>query len=101
MPDGSNQSPEYPRLTATGSSNNYRLNSIWIKDASFLKLRYCNLYYQFPAALTEKIRIKDLKIFVRGMNLFSIDGIRIMDPESIDTGMPAERSISVGISAKF
>lgn len=48
MPDGSRPNAKYPRLTSVASPNNYRQNSIWLQDASFLKLRYLDVYYKLP-----------------------------------------------------
>lgn len=100
-PDGSNPNPVYPRLTSKASLNNYRPNSIWIANAAFLKLRYLDLYYDFPQSVVRKLRMENLRIFARGMNLFSVDGIRNMDPESVGTGMPVSRTMSLGIAVNF
>ncbi len=100
-PDGSNANAKYPRLTSVSSANNYRPNSIWIVNAAFLKLRYLDIYYDFPASVLKHLKMEKLRVFVRGMNLFSIDGIGNMDPEAVDTGMPINRSVSLGMSVKF
>ena len=101
MPDGSRPNAKYPRLTSVASPNNYRQNSIWLQDASFLKLRYLDVYYKLPKTWTRKMLANEVKIYLRGMNLLSWDGIKIMDPEAIDTGMPTERNFSVGVSVNF
>jgi hypothetical protein len=39
---------KYPRLTTLANENNYRNNTVWLADASYLKLRNCEVYYKFP-----------------------------------------------------
>ena len=62
MPDGSRPNAKYPRLTSVASPNNYRQNSIWLQDASFLKLRYLDVYYKLPKTWTRKMLANEVKI---------------------------------------
>ena len=89
---------KYPRLTTESNDNNYRNNSIWIADASFLKLRTIELYYKVPKSVLENLRMKSAKLYVRGMDLFSIDGIDISDPEVIGVSYPTSKSINIGVA---
>lgn len=90
-----------PRLTPEMNDNNYRASSVWIRDASYLKLRTLELYYNLPSTLVKKVKLKRAKVFVRGMNLFSIDNIEIMDPENLNKTYPTLRSYNVGVSVGF
>jgi len=92
---------KYPRLTTTESKNNYRRNSAFIANASYLKLRSAEVYYKFPESLTSKIRVNECKVFVRGMDLFSIDQIKVTDPEATGAVYPALKSYHVGFSVIF
>lgn len=92
---------KYPRLTTLSSSNNYRHNSVWLQDASFIKLRQLELYYDICGKWMEKTGIDRLKVFLSGFNLFSLDKIRIMDPEGVNVGMPADKVFTVGLSVTF
>ncbi len=40
-----NPNSKYPRLTTEDNDNNFQTNSVWLADASFLKLRNCEVYY--------------------------------------------------------
>ena len=54
------------RLTYSGSDNNYNTNSMWVSDASFLKLRTLELYYNFPTKLLKKTGfLAGVKVFAR------------------------------------
>ena len=96
-----NPSARYPRLTAQSNENNFRTNSIWLADASFLKLRNTEVYYKFSASLLSKLKMKSAKVYVRGVDLFSIDKIDLSDPESVGIAYPMTRSVHVGLAFGF
>lgn len=96
-----NTAAKYPRLSTGSPSNNHRQNSLWLQDASFLKLRQLSVYYNFPERWMDKIKIDNLRLFLSGYNLFSIDKIKIMDPEGVNTDMPANRVFTAGLSVTF
>ena len=87
-----------PRLTTLSNENNYRNNSFWYRDGSFLKLRNLTLSYTFPKRL---LKFADMKVYVTGTNLFCIDGLKIMDPEQLWATYPALRSYWVGLKFNF
>jgi hypothetical protein len=83
------------------NANNYRPNSVWYADASFLKLRTVEIYYNFPEQLASRLKLKQARVYLRGMNLFSIDNIDIVDPEAIGATYPTQSSYNVGIQIGF
>ena len=87
-----------PRLTTQENLNNYRANSLWYRDGSFLKLRNLLVAYTFPKSQT---RFADLKVFVQGTNLFSLDNIHFADPEQLGIAYPSTRSYWAGIKLNF
>ncbi len=92
----------YPRLTSLASPNNYRPSSVWYADASFFKLRNCEVYYKFSAGLLENMKMKDLKLYIKGENLLSVHNLPAnIDPENTWGGYPALPGISVGASIIF
>ena len=96
-PDGT-----LPRLTYSGSDNNYNNNSMWVADASFMKLRTLELYYKFPTHLLNKTRIfGGLKVFACVHDLFCIDGIDLQDPEAIGAVHPTMTQYTFGINMSF
>ena len=91
-----------PRLTYAGSENNYNNNSLWLADASFLKLRTLELYYKFPAALLKKTGfIGGAKLFARGHDLFCLDKIDIRDPEAVGAVHPTMTQYVFGFNLSF
>lgn len=92
----------YPRLTSNGSPNNYADNSVWISDASFLKLRTLEIQYRFSEKLFSGVPwIREAKVFARGYDLFSFDAIPVFDPESIGEAHPLMRQFNIGCSISF
>lgn len=96
----------FPRLTTENNLNNYRSSSFWIKNGNFLRLSNVELGYQLPSSVLRKVNIKQLRLYVNGQNLLSIDklGKYNLDPEVVDagvTGYPMMRSFNIGINMKF
>lgn len=100
-PNGLVTSALYPRLTTTGSSNNYRTNSALLANGAFLKLRYVELAYTLPRQWVNKIRMKEARVFVRGTDLFSIDRIDVLDPEVMNVAYPVLKTVQLGVSFSF
>ena len=87
-----------PRLTTLDNANNYRASSLWYRDGSFIKLRNLLVAYTFPKSQT---RFADLKVFVQGTNLFSLDNIHFADPEQLGIAYPSTRSYWAGVKLNF
>lgn len=92
---------KYPRLTTLDNDNNYRNNTVWLADASYLKLRHCEIYYKFPAQELSKWKINNARLYVRGVDLLTFDKIDIADPESTGIAFPLTRSVHVGLALGF
>ncbi|MCK9413297.1 MAG: SusC/RagA family TonB-linked outer membrane protein [Prolixibacteraceae bacterium] len=86
-----------PRISTNQSLNNYRPNSIWIMDGSYMKLRSLELYYELPKSLISRFKVGNVRIYLRGMDLFSIDHIDVVDPENIGINYPTLASYHLGI----
>ena len=90
----------YPRLTTTTSDNNNQTSSVWLENGAFLKLRNAEVYYNFPRSLVSHIGMTRAKLYVRGVDLFCWDHLKEIDPEALN-GIPANRSINVGLQVGF
>lgn len=96
-----NQNAKFPRLTSEANANNNQNSSLWLADASFLKLRNCEVYYKLPLSLVSKAKMKAVKIYLRGMDLFSFDKMELTDPEVVGVSYPVDRSFHVGARIDF
>lgn len=99
-----NQNQEFPR---SGSTLGYF-------DGSFVKLRNASLSYTLPAAVTSKLKMSRLKLYVSGQNLLVFSPYETYDPEvdvtntsglpsagAGDAIIPATKIILFGINAEF
>lgn len=98
-----NPNGKYPRLTTTGSANNYNTNSLWVADASYMKLRTLEVYYQLPENWLRCLHsVKQARIFARGYDLFSLNKLDgISDPESVGANHPLMRQFTFGVNLRF
>ncbi len=87
-----------PRLTTLANDNNYQNNSFWYRDGSFLKLRDLTVSYNIPR---KWLRIMEMKVYVKGTNLFSIDSLKLFDPEQISLNYPSLRTVWAGVKFNF
>ncbi len=97
----SQEGARYPRLTTLENSNNFRDSDVWTQNGKYFKLRELELNYNFPASLLSNVKLQEATVFLCGNNLFSIDGIRIMDPEYIATAYPRARTFQMGVRLTF
>ena len=63
------------------SSNSFMLHSWAVEDASFLRINNISLGYNFPASITQKMRIKKLRIYGTISNLAVFTNYSGYDPE--------------------
>lgn len=97
-----NSQAKYPRLSYSGSDNNYNTNSLWVSDASFLKLRTLELYYHVPSSMLSGIKfLKDVKLFARAHDLFSWNKLDVMDPEAVKAAHPLMTQYTFGVNLSF
>ena len=87
-----------PRLTTLDGDNNYRSNSLWYRDGSFLKLRNIGISYTIPRDL---LKICDATVSLNGTNLFCVDDIGFADPEQLSATYPSTRVIWAGVKFNF
>lgn len=103
------QITDVPRL----STANYSIqeNSRYLEDASYLRLRNISLGYTFNKSWTERVKLKNLRLYVSASNLFLITPYSGADPEAnlgteniqgYDYGTPPQpRTFQFGIQASL
>jgi hypothetical protein len=101
-----NTDATYPRLSTTSASyaNNYRVSDFWMRDGAYLRLKNVTLGYKLPPALTRKINVNKLRIFVSGGNLLTFTEFKYLDPESTNVVpgyYPQQRNITFGVDLAF
>ena len=79
-------------------------STFWLKDASFIRLKNVQIAYNLPASIINKLKIAATKIYISGTNLFTLDKIKILDPENANYNgevYPLQRTLNVGINVTF
>jgi TonB-dependent starch-binding outer membrane protein SusC len=96
---------KYPRLTMNtnvydGLSSEWQYNStMFLYDASFMRLREISLGYRISAATASRLHLKGARIFVTGMNLLTFSKYPGGDPEiARDFENPQDRNLSPNIT---
>ncbi|WP_157986545.1 SusC/RagA family TonB-linked outer membrane protein [Chitinophaga alhagiae] len=71
-------------LSESNMANNYVSSSYWIRKTDYLKLKNLEIGYRLPRHWTNRVKIKNARIYVNGMNLVSWDNVTPLgiDPES-------------------
>jgi len=103
IPGEDNTNAKYPRLSSELVPNNNQNSEILLRNASFFKLRHCEIYYRTqPINVFSDRYIREVKVSVRGENLFTSSGFdKNVDPENPYAGYPILKGISVGLSMTF
>ena len=95
-----NAMADYPKLSTTTSANNYRRSSFWLVDGDRLRLKTFEIGYTLPERVASKLHMSSFRIYLRGMNLLTLDHLKDLDPAAL-TGMPMLRSYYIGCSITF
>lgn len=99
---GNTENPAFPRLSTTSNANNDVNSTLNMFDRSYLKLRYVELYYHLPKCMLEKLSvINNVKLYVRGTDLFTIDNLEEADAAAYGTTQPLTRSLQLGAAVTF
>lgn len=99
-----NREAFYARPLMNGSTRNQQVQTRYLMDASYLRLRTAQLGYTFPDKWLSKAKISQLRVFVTGENLLTITGMtKIFDPEVVNGGKsyPLQRIVSGGVHLNF
>lgn len=100
---GQNLNSYYPR-PLDGSSQNMQVQSRYLQNAAYIRMKNLQMGYTLPQMMTNKLGISNLRFYVSGENLFVISGVRkLFDPEAMgygtsSIGYPIQRVFSAGLS---
>ncbi|MBP9987422.1 MAG: TonB-dependent receptor, partial [Bacteroidales bacterium] len=104
IPGEDNTNAKYPVVHAGQSTNNFTVNSLYMHDASYLKLKTAEFGYNFSKKACSKIGAESVRIFLNGTNLFSLDKIKMTDPEFNHLGSatyPTQRGLTFSVQLGF
>lgn len=96
---------KYPRAAETSESWNSELSTLWIEDASYLRLKSLNIGYTISGKeFLKKIGINSLGITFSGYNLLTFTPLKYIDPEGVTNNSgtyPLVKVYSFGLNLNF
>lgn len=100
-----NQNTTLPKRISSNNAKTYETaSSYWLKDASFMRLKYLTVSYDLPKNQFYNKLFDNVRFFVTGTNLFVLSSFNknYYDPE-IGNGnaFPILRSVNLGVDVKF
>lgn len=101
--DNRNSYAFWPRLSNTLSENNTPVSSWWLRDGSFLRLKSAEIGYNIPNQFLKRFHLSSGRIYVNGMNLFTISAFKLWDPEMGASGLgyPIQKVFNTGLTVGF
>ncbi|GAB3505680.1 TonB-dependent receptor [Emticicia fontis] len=79
-----NLNAKYPRLTETNKSLNRGLSDFWLFNGGYFRLKNVTLGYTLPKDLTKRILSNNIRFYVTGSDIFSINKYpKGWDPEGL------------------
>lgn len=93
----------YPRLSDTARPNNEQASTWWLRDGSYLRLKSLEIGYTIPEKITKKLKIQKTRIYLSGLNLFTLDNFDLWDVEMGGSGLnyPLQRVVNIGLNLNF
>jgi TonB-linked SusC/RagA family outer membrane protein len=88
----------FPRVRFGGGSN-FQVQTKYLQNAAYMRMKNLSLGYSVPQTLTSKARIKSVRVYVTGQNLFEFTKFyKSQDPETvIQNTYPLNRAVSAGL----
>ncbi|MDF7816894.1 TonB-dependent receptor [Runella sp. MFBS21] len=99
-----NPSSVHPRIANRSDQYFSGGNSYWFRNTDYIRLKNFELGYALPSVLTSKVGMGNARIYINGLNLFTITKFDSFDPESSSsTGQyyPQQRIINAGLTVSF
>jgi hypothetical protein len=98
----------HPRLASRGDTyftgGNYGNNTYYMFSKNYMRLKNIEIGYNLSPELLQRIKISNLRVFANGLNVFTIDKMKVYDPEAtVESGVyyPQARVINLGFSVTF
>lgn len=95
---------KYPAITFVNSAHNSQASDLWLRDASYLRLKNVEVGYSFSKKALRKMHLGSLRIYATGYNLLTLDKLKVIDPESStgsSTMYPVVKVVNLGLKVGF
>ncbi|MDR1742513.1 MAG: TonB-dependent receptor [Dysgonamonadaceae bacterium] len=95
---------QYPRLSTQIRTNGGKYSDWWIEDGTYLRLKSAQIGYTIPASISKGVGIEKVRLAVSGSNLFTLTGLKYLDPEmpNVNQGYyPQQRVYEFSLNVTF
>lgn len=100
--DSENAQARYPRLTTANREGNMAMSDFWMFNGRYFRLKNITLGYVLPSELTQRAKIKKMRVFATATDLFSLSKYpHGWDPEMGVSAYPITTSWIFGMSLNF
>lgn len=103
-----NPSSVHPRLASRGDTyftgGNYGFNTYYLFSKDYIRLKNLEIGYTLSPKVLSKIKVSGMRLFVNGLNLLTVDKVKVFDPEATaESGVyyPQPRVINGGLTLTF
>lgn len=79
---------KWPRPSISDKKKNFSTSDLVLRDASYLRLKSIELGYTIPTAISKKVGMASVRVYMNGYNLLTFDKLKITDPESRTSDRP-------------
>jgi hypothetical protein len=96
----------YPVQNSSGESletNNTQKSTWFMRDGSFLRLKQVEFGYTFPARISQKLRMENLRFYGSATNLLTFSRFKLWDIEMAGNGLgyPVQKVLNLGLQVGF
>ena len=114
--DNMSRKPFWPRLSTQNlvthnpqedwyneNNNEIRKSTYFMRECSFLRCTALELAYNLPDSLKNKLKMQNVKFFVRANNPFLITNFKVWDVELGESGFnyPIQKTYTIGLNFSF
>ncbi|MFT3948798.1 MAG: SusC/RagA family TonB-linked outer membrane protein [Agriterribacter sp.] len=91
----------FPRLTPGANANNDLWSTYWMRNGNYFRLKNAEIGYSLPFKMVNRLKMTQIRIFAKGLNLFTRAAFNRVDPEVYGQVYPNQRVINFGVNVKF
>ena len=100
-----NYNTRLPRVSVSNTINYGYGSTLFLFNSSYARLKNLQVYYELPKTILDNIKIKYVRVYVSGQNLYTVSKIPKelgIDPEMGSYGgYPLLRTFTVGLNVTF
>ncbi|MBU1821794.1 MAG: TonB-dependent receptor [Bacteroidetes bacterium] len=99
-----NPSSVHPRIANRSDQYYSNGNDYWLRSSDYIRLKNLEIGYTVPSKLVSKAGLSQFRVYFNGLNLFTIDKLKVFDPETDNaTGYyyPQQKVVNFGLAATF